>query len=1262
MPELDPDLLRIKNKKRIAKAGLTRLENFFQNVDRGAMDIDEVKLKINRLDETWKTLLDIQVELAVIDREASEEQLDKELVEYENRYTAIKLIAERLVKVRVRPVTYNDNLDQAVGNAQGHESSYHSHVRLPKIDLPTFSGSYEDWYPFYDVSNSLIHSNNNLNDIQRFHYLKSSLKSEAAEIIESLEISGANYTDAWSRLKERYDNERLAVQNHIKAIFDLPVAKKENYVAIRRVSDGVLKHTRALQALKRPTQQWDDLLIHIVTSKLDITTIKEWEANLKPTQIPSFQELTEFLSRRCQTLEAVAKRSLQQQESVSIRQPSRGKVTASHAITGDVKCTYCKGHHLIYQCKSFQSLTVSERANQAKWKGLCLNCLRSKHLAKDCLSGGCKSCGKKHNTLLHVELASLKDDKDKRIDQNQKQASDKDEKGSNSVNCNHTQIEKIRDSNHVLLSTAVVKVRDYKNIWVPGRALLDSGSQSNFITEEFAHRLGFRLERSKINVKGINQQVYHAFKAVNLSITSRFDSFGMNLRCIVLPKITQNLPLIEYERSDFNIPNNIRLADPQFYKSGKIDLLIGAEMFWDLVCIGQIRIGKNRPVLQKSLLGWILSGRMISPENQKSQTICNLSLLEELNDTVNKFWQVENCLDDKGIVAEEEYSEQFFKETHSRDADGRFVVRLPVKENALKQLGNSKDSALKRFYALERKFDRMPELKTEYVEFMNEYLALGHMRRVAESDPDKLRVFLPHQAVINENSTTTKTRVVFDASSKDSKGVSLNDTLYKGPTIQADLFSIVMRFRCFKYVLTADIKKMYRQIWVHEEHRPLQTIFWRENANDPIQVFELVTLTYGTKPASFLAVKCLQQLAEDEEGNYPIAGKIVCNDFYMDDLLTGSNAIESIMQLKEELTKLLLRGGFELHKWSTNIQNFDKDKSCFEDRSVNLDSDPESKLLGILWNTCKDTLNYTAPIEKRAARVTKRAILSEVARLFDPLGLVGLVITSGKILIQELWMLKIGWDDAVPMSVQKSWFQIKSQLSLLESIEIPRLIVSGNSESRICLHGFSDASEQAYGACIYILEEESGRVLSVKLLCSKSRVAPLKMLSLPRLELCGAVLLIKLMKKVLTSLNVKVYEKCFWTDSKIVLAWISSPARRWQTFVANRVSEIQSSSLASEWRYVRSKDNPADLISRGITPALLKSSAIWWEGPNWLKSNKDNWPTEIKELQCQNIPEKRKEVIVAIACAQEQVIRYEEYSSLDRLLRISAYLCVAVYS
>ncbi|XP_029659434.1 uncharacterized protein LOC115233264 [Formica exsecta] len=312
---------------------------------------------------------------------------------------------------------------------------------------------------------------------------------------------------------------------------------------------------------------------------------------------------------------------------------------------------------------------------------------------------------------------------------------------------------------------------------------------------------------------------------------------------------------------------------------------------------------------------------------------------------------------------------------------------------------------------LERKLERKPRLKKEYNDFIHEYAKLQHMRELRGHHPSwnvRPHFYLPHHCVIKETSATTKLRVVFDASSKTTSGISLNDALMVGPVLQQDLFSILLRFRTFEYALTADIAKMYRQVLVNEAQIPLQRILWRNQVTDDIKTYELITLTYGTASASFLAIKVIQQLADLEENEFPIGASIARRDFYVDDLITGANSKEDALMIRDQAAALLKKGGFLLRQWASNSQELLKGigESSTTNALLELDKDGTSKTLGIKWNPSKDVLQYAISMELKGSNShTKRSILSGIAQIFDPLGLLGPVIVVAKILIQKLWRL-----------------------------------------------------------------------------------------------------------------------------------------------------------------------------------------------------------------------------------------------------------------
>ncbi|XP_043258051.1 uncharacterized protein LOC122400592 [Colletes gigas] len=440
------------------------------------------------------------------------------------------------------------------------------------------------------------------------------------------------------------------------------------------------------------------------------------------------------------------------------------------------------------------------------------------------------------------------------------------------------------------------------------------------------------------------------------------------------------------------------------------------------------------------------------------------------------------------------------------------------------------------------------------------------------NEQDSVGYYLPHHAVIKEASSTTK----------------------------------------HAFVLIADMEKMYRQIIVHPDDRKYQRILWRESTAEAIKTFELNTITYGTAPAPFLATRSLNQLAKDEAKNFPVAAEIFTRDFYMDDLLTGADSYETALDIKQQCVALARAGGFHLRQWTSNDTRLIADLQLKnQQQSLCLDPSQTKKTLGVYWNPANDQISYSfKQISLEQSRITKRVLLSQIAQLFDPIGLLEPVIIKAKIVMQQLWKSAVDWDEPVPQRIEQAWIEIRNELHLLNSFTLPRRTAIQNAAS-LELHGFSDASESAYGACIYIRSTNERGQHAVNLLCAKSRVAPLKTISLPRLELCAARLLVKLYKEVRKALHkIEFKQVRFWSDSTITLHWIKTPPHLLKTFVANRVNEIQTEARPNKWFHIATADNPVDFVSRGQLPSQLLENTMWKFGPHWL-----GWQTEyLQEL------------------------------------------------
>ncbi|XP_076661119.1 uncharacterized protein LOC143364992 [Halictus rubicundus] len=1123
-------------------------------------------------------------------------------------------------------------------SAQATDSST-THIRLPTLQLPSFDGNYSDWLKFKDTFTSVIHENNSLTDIQRFHYLNSSLKGVAARVIQALGVSETNYKQAWELLKSRYEDSTSLKRHHVNSLLDLKSVQKQSEVTLREFIDDATNHRVALMSLGEPIETWDTMLVPLLSRKLDQVSMREWEKRIiSQSKMPSFSQFSAFIEERSKYLAniavnlPVAAPRVDQRPRVPSNTP-RYNYLASHVINS-AGCPVCKASHAIYHCERFKNSNLSQKTKIVQEARLCFNCLVSGHQVRACTRSHCKQCGRKHHSLLHNPDS-------KPVEESYAVTADSDSREPPVVVANVA-----NTIGHTVLSTAIVQVKDKKGQAHECRVLLDSGSQANFITTGFCQRLGIKPIAIDSTVTGLGRAVNSIKGKATVTIHSRYNKSQHTVQCLSIEAITSDMPNFQMHREKLEIPNHIELADPEFHVQRPIDMLIGAGLFWTLLCVGQHRSQSNL-LLQKTQLGWVLGGTLTWTDKRTVRNNrCHLITLNDLQSQLEKFWDIEEVTAAETKIVDE--CEAHFRNTTRRDKDGRYNVRIPFKSN-VNELGTSRAQAERRLYSVEKKLTRHSELREQYAEFMLEYETLGHMSRIEQGTQEQSAYYLPHHAVFKEGSTTTKLRVVFDGSAKSSSGLSLNDTQLVGPTVQSDLISILIRFRYNRYVLSADIAKMYRQILVHPADRKYQRILWRAQPHLPIQEYELNTVTYGTASAPFLATRVLREIGLTCAHIYPTSSKVIINDFYVDDLLTGAQTEYEIETLKTELTQICSQAGMNLRKWASNCPTVTTTDSTESNREIAVDKDP--KTLGLLWSPTTDNLIFIVKPPQNQ-RITKRTILSEIAQIFDPLGLIGPIVIVAKIILQKLWQIQIGWDQSIPQDLHSQWLQYRQDISQVEAINISRCVIS-ECLNGIELHGFSDASERAYGACAYLRSRDrSGRWVT-RLLCAKSRVAPLKTISLPRLELCGALLLANIVNKVRLALETVKCKEYLWTDSTITLAWLRSSPNRWKTFVANRVSQIQSLTSIDSWRHVASEDNPADLISRGTKPGALHEKTIWWVGPTWLQNSSNLWPRTSDKPT--DIPEERemKPVILTASTAEDSII--SRFSTYTRLVRSIAY-------
>ncbi|XP_058987182.1 uncharacterized protein LOC131806659 [Musca domestica] len=388
---------------------------------------------------------------------------------------------------------------------------------------------------------------------------------------------------------------------------------------------------------------------------------------------------------------------------------------------------------------------------------------------------------------------------------------------------------------------------------------------------------------------------------------------------------------------------------------------------------GTIKLNNNQPILQNTALGWIVGGLIEQSSTNVTSAALTCAIFDSetsLTQAIEKLWKLEEGASTERVMSPlETRCESHYNQHVQTDQNGRFIVSLPFQESPT-TLGKSHAMAYNRFMSLERRLLQKDDIRMQYIKFMQEYEMLGHMQKIDVNIVSNPKYFIPHHCVLKPDSTTAKLRVVFDASAKTSSGHSLNDLMYTGPTVQSELFSILLRFRLPKFVFTTDIEKMYRQILIHPDDQKYQLIIWREDPSHPVSYYKLNTVTYGTRAAPYLATKFLQKIADDNLDRYPLGSEMLKENFYMDDGL-GGGSLNIAMETQKELIIILKKHGFNLRKWSSNSPRLLKDIP-YSDREVNLDFDESKtiKTLGLFWMPQADRFCVKANIGKGKGAIT----------------------------------------------------------------------------------------------------------------------------------------------------------------------------------------------------------------------------------------------------------------------------------------------------
>ena len=798
----------------------------------------------------------------------------------------------------------------------------------------------------------------------------------------------------------------------------------------------------------------------------------------------------------------------------------------------------------------------------------------------------------------------------------------------------------------VYLQTLVVKLMN-GNKEKHVRIICDSGSSKSYILRTTVAEMGYEKQGEQLISHSLfggvktKEHTYNSYKIylgdLNGKYVCRLDALEQDIICSDIISVNKGPWINELKNK------NIHLSDVNI--NSPIEVLLGSDVLGKLYT-GRKEILSSGLVALGTELGWCLSGKIPNRKKQENSCMTAVAMLQMAN-----LWELEmigirDPIEQKSQDEVNKAIAQHFQENVRVLEDGRYEVPLPWKLNHA-ELPENFDLALSRLETTCKKLQKDGML-SRYREVFREWKQEGVIEEVPDDELNLHGHYLPHRPVIKESSTT-KIRPVFDASAKTGSRPSLNDCLEKGANLIEDIPAILARFRRYEIGVISDIKKAFLQISLDPRERNFLR-FLMKNKEGQIRVLRHRRVVFGLTSSPFLLGAVIQHHVRKHEIDFPETTDMLLNSFYVDNCVTSVPSEEELHKFIREATEVMKEGKFDLRGWeNTELSVLSKEDA----------EEPLTNVLGLQWNKREDTLHLTfsngLQIDANEP-VTKRKILSVVNQIFDPIGVTAPALLKPKLLLQELWKRKTPWDSEVEEDLEQKFRKWAAELPALKEVAIPRWI-RVTEDTSWSLHLFCDASQDAYAAVIFVRCEAANGEVSVQLVQAKSRVAPLKKASIPRMELLAATIGARLYASTKDYFKLDEIESHFWTDSSTVLAWLKRN-EQWAVFVNNRIKEIKKLTPLNSWKHIPGKHNSADLPSRGCDCRRLKESA-WWEGPEWLKLCPELWPKSSVNVDENEVDkEKRRTVVAAKASADQSVIGYltQRISKFSKIVRVIAYI------
>ncbi len=875
-------------------------------------------------------------------------------------------------------------------------------------------------------------------------------------------------------------------------------------------------------------------------------------------------------------------------------------------------CPFCKcQHHYLNSCPEFGKLNIAQRTAWIKDNNWCCKCGRGHEPANCTLKKPCANCGEQHLSVLHETATNIN-------------------KSVLTVNTvpRTVYLDQVSHSGRVMLKVVQVRLHSKGRI-LDTYAILDDGSERTIILPTAVHYLDLEKTDESLALRTIRQEVVE-IQGASVSFELSASENPSTCYKIHAAFTAQELNIAKQSCPVYALKQKfVHLRDIPIkpFKEVQPMLLIGSDYPHLITTIAPVLMGPlGSPVAVSTSLGWAIQGPTTFLDQPLETSCLNISLFrspaQDLSHHVEKLWQVDilpfqPVKDITRSKQDRDALKMLETKTKRVEVDGvfRYATSLLRKGNAT-VLHAGPESVMALLRATERRLNSNSVLAEVYNREIHKLEQAGYAMKLTpeEAKGTDESWFIAHHLVHHNN----KARVVFNCSYQI-RQASLNDQLLPGPTLGPSLLGVLLRFRQYPVAISGDIRSMFHQVRLLTEDQPLLRFLWRdlERERSP-DIYEWSVLPFGTTCSPCCAIYALQRHVMDHrEGNEEVVDSVL-KSYYVDNCLHTLSSTDEAKQLIDKIRLLLSAGGFEIRQWASNypeviahLPTEARSESCELWLTVNK-TDLQESTLGLSWHCTSDNLGYRNRLIS-TEEPTMRNIYRVLASQYDPLGYILPYTTQDKILVQALWISKKGWDECIGEEMLDKWRKWMNELQYLSMVTMPRCyfpICPEPEKDKIELHVFCDASERAYGSVAYLrLQDEEGRI-HTSFVMARSRVAPKKQLSIPRLELCGALTGAQLAKLLSTELTLPIYNTILWTDSTTVLTWIKSESCHYKVFVGTRIAEIQELTISDNWRYVDSELNPADDITRGKSLYELSRICQWNQGPNFLQQSPEHWPTQ----------------------------------------------------